>query len=112
MAKIPSLDKFHRFYLLTWLLVALHVSTFTSASQYASPGTAAWTLATTATYGAFYLLPALLLGYVARALLGRFAPRREVLLAVLLIGLFSFSNLPVRLQLQLHKYLWNDEPGR
>ncbi len=22
------------------------------------------------------------------------------------------DNLPVRLQLQLHKYLWNDEPGR
>ena len=87
MAKIPSLDKFHRFYLLTWLLVALHVSTFTSASQYASPGTAAWTLATTATYSAFYLLPALLLGYAARALLGRFAPRRDVLLAALLIGL-------------------------
>lgn len=92
MAKIPSLDKFHRFYLLTWLLVALHVSTFTSAGQYASPGTAAWTLATTATYSAFYLLPALLLGYVARALLGRFAPRREVLLAVLLIGLTGLTH--------------------
>ena len=22
------------------------------------------------------------------------------------------DNLPVRLQMQLHKYLWNDEPGR
>ena len=92
MAKIPSLDKFHRFYLLTWLLVALHVSTFTSASQYASPGTAAWTLATTATYSAFYLLPALLLGYAARALLGRFAPRRDVLLAALLIGLTGLTH--------------------
>ncbi len=92
MAKPPSLDKFHRFYLLTWLLVALHVSTFTSASQYASPGTAAWTLATTATYSAFYLLPALLLGYAARALLGRFAPRRDVLLAALLIGLTGLTH--------------------
>ena len=22
------------------------------------------------------------------------------------------DNLPVRMQLQIHKYLWNDEPGR
>ena len=49
MAKLPSLDKIHRFHLLTWLLVALHVSTFTVGSQYAAPGTAAGTLATTAT---------------------------------------------------------------
>ena len=40
MVKLPSLDKIHRFHLLTWLLVALHVSTFTVGSQYAAPGTA------------------------------------------------------------------------
>ena len=92
MANIPSLDKIHRFHLLTWLLIALHVSTFTSASQYAAPATAAWTLATTATYSAFYLLPALVLGYVLRSLFRRFAPRRGAVVAVLLIGLTGLTQ--------------------
>lgn len=92
MAKLPSLDKIHRFHLLTWLLVALHVSTFTVGSQYAAPGTAAWTLATTATYSAFYLLPALMLGYLVRGLIGHFAPRRSRLLALSLIGLTGLTH--------------------
>ncbi|MFT3847389.1 MAG: sulfatase-like hydrolase/transferase [Propionivibrio sp.] len=94
MAPLPSFDRIHRFHLLTWLLVALHVSTFTSASQYAAPGTATWTLATTATYSAFYLLPALLLGYLARGLIGRLDPpggRR--LVALILIALTGLTHV-------------------
>lgn len=49
MAKLHRSTRSIVFTLLTWLLVALHVSTFTVGSQYAAPGTAAWTLATTAT---------------------------------------------------------------
>ena len=93
MARLPSFDKIHRFHLLTWLLVALHVSTFTSASQYSSPGTAAWTLATTATYSLFYLLPALLIGYLARGLIGYVSPARGGrLVAVLMVGLTGLTQ--------------------
>ena len=62
MLVFPSLGRIDRFYLLTWLLVAVHVSTFTTGSQYSSLSLASWTLMTTFTYSFFYLLPALVGG--------------------------------------------------
>ena len=93
MTRFPSLDKTHHFFALSWLLIALHVTTFTSLSQYRAPGTALWTLATTATYSAFYLLPALLLGYLARGVIGRASPiRGGAYVAVTLIALTGLTH--------------------
>jgi len=41
-----------------------------------------------------------------------FSPSHHDLNARDLADWIVADNLPVRLQLQLHKYLWNDEPGR
>lgn len=93
MIRLPSLDKTHRFFALSWLLIAFHVTTFTSIGQYGTPATALWTFATTATYSAFYLLPALLLGYMARGLIGRFSPvRGGGYVAVILIALTGLTH--------------------
>ncbi|GGC86443.1 7-carboxy-7-deazaguanine synthase QueE [Halopseudomonas salina] len=40
-----------------------------------------------------------------------FSPSHEQLVPKLLAEWIMEDNLPVRFQLQLHKYLWNDEPG-
>lgn len=71
MPGLPSLASISRFYLFTWLSVIAHVTRFTTREQYADPGTALWTLATTATYSMFYLLPAIGVGYLAYWLLRR-----------------------------------------
>ena len=71
MLAFPAIDRVHRFFQLSWLLLAVHVSTLTSASQYASAYSAFWTLAATFSYSFFYLLPALAGGYLARWLCGR-----------------------------------------
>lgn len=41
-----------------------------------------------------------------------FSPNHEVLAASELAQWILSDRLPVRLQIQLHKYLWGDEPGR
>lgn len=41
-----------------------------------------------------------------------FSPSHHDLPARDLADWIVADNLPVRLQMQLHKYLWNDEPGR
>ncbi len=41
-----------------------------------------------------------------------FSPSYEQLEAKILSEWILRDQLPVRLQIQLHKYLWNDEPGR
>jgi 7-carboxy-7-deazaguanine synthase len=41
-----------------------------------------------------------------------FSPSHKELPARDLADWIVADNLPVRMQLQLHKYLWNDEPGR
>ena len=41
-----------------------------------------------------------------------FSPSHHDLSARDLADWIVADNLPVRLQMQLHKYLWNDEPGR
>jgi len=91
---LPSLDRIHRFYLLTWLLLALHVSTLTSASQYSSAYPAFWTLATTFSYSFFYMLPALAGGYLVRWLIGRLPAGRSGgwIVAVLLVGLTGLTH--------------------
>lgn len=40
-----------------------------------------------------------------------FSPSHKALKAQELADWIVADNLPVRMQLQLHKYLWNDEPG-
>lgn len=49
------------YFLCSWALLAAHAATFTAAADYASPAIAAWTLATLASYGFLYLVPAMLL---------------------------------------------------
>ena len=99
MLAFPAFDRIHRFYLLSWLLMAVHVSTFTVASQYADAYSAFWTLATTFSYSFFYLLPALGVGYLARWILGRFQARQAggkttgVTMVTLLIGLTGLTHV-------------------
>lgn len=94
MFALPTFDRINRFYLLTWLLVAFHVSTFTTASQYASTYPAFWTLATTFSYSFFYLLPALGIGYLGRWLIGKLPNRRigGILSALILVGLTGLTH--------------------
>ena len=86
---MPSLAAINRYFLLTWLGVILHVSRFTSLEQYGDPITALWTLATTASYAMFYLVPALAGGYLAYWLLRRAhgLRARNLLLATALVAL-------------------------
>jgi 7-carboxy-7-deazaguanine synthase len=41
-----------------------------------------------------------------------FSPSHQQVSASQLADWIVADNLPVRFQLQLHKLLWNDEPGR
>jgi membrane-anchored protein YejM (alkaline phosphatase superfamily) len=95
MPALPSLASISRFYLFTWLGVIAHVTRFTSRDQYANPGTALWTLATTATYSMFYLLPAIVVGYLTYWLLHRAKGWRyeKPLLATTLIGLTGLTHV-------------------
>jgi membrane-anchored protein YejM (alkaline phosphatase superfamily) len=68
---MPSLANISRYYLFTWLGVIAHVTRFTTREQYGDPGTALWTLAATASYSMFYLLPAIAGGYLTYWLLLR-----------------------------------------
>lgn len=95
MLAFPAIDRVHRFFLLSWLLLAVHVSTLTSASQYASAYSAFWTLAATFSYSFFYLLPALAGGYLARWLCGRLTTWqwRGWVMAAVLVGLTSLTHV-------------------
>ena len=95
MLAFPAIDRVHRFFLLSWLLLAVHVSTLTSASQYASAYSAFWTLAATFSYSFFYLLPALAGGYLARWLCGRLTAWqwRGWVMAAVLVGLTSLTHV-------------------
>ncbi|GAB1394537.1 sulfatase-like hydrolase/transferase [Rhodocyclaceae bacterium] len=77
--------------MLSWFWLILHVSLFTTSAQYAGPGVALWTLATTLSYAFLYLLPALLVGHLLRWLLARTvfrnAPRILAVTSVVLTGL-------------------------
>ena len=95
MLAFPAIDRVHRFFLLSWLLLAVHVSTLTSASQYARAYSAFWTLAATFSYSFFYLLPALAGGYLARWLCGRLTAWqwRGWVMAAVLVGLTSLTHV-------------------
>ena len=95
MLAFPAIDRVHRFFQLSWLLLAVHVSTLTSASQYASAYSAFWTLAATFSYSFFYLLPALAGGYLARWLCGRLTAWqwRGWVMAAVLVGLTSLTHV-------------------
>ena len=95
MPALPSLASISRFYLFTWLGIIAHVTRFTSREQYADPGTALWTLATTATDSMFYLLPAIAIGYLTYWLLHRAKGWRygNLLLATSLIALTGLTHV-------------------
>lgn len=76
MPSCPFRARVHAFLLLSWISVVIHVCTFTSAAQYATPGLAAWTLAATVSYGLLYLVPALLLGVMAVRAVARWPQAR------------------------------------
>lgn len=59
-------EPLRRFLQFSWLAVALHVFFFSAASQYADWRTALWSLATTFSYAAIYLLPTVILLALAR----------------------------------------------
>lgn len=88
MAFSPLSDRLHRFLLLNWLMAIAHVSTFTGAPQYATPGMALWTLAATVSYAFLYLLPAIALTLAA----ARLAPRRGVLVGSVAVGLAALTH--------------------
>lgn len=71
MNSVPPRQRIDRFFLLSGLWVALHVSAFTTAKAYSTPAVAVWTLATTLSYAFLYLLPALLPGYLLHRALQR-----------------------------------------
>jgi len=92
MPSSPLPDRLHRFFLLSWGLVVAHVSTFTGGADYAAPGLALWTLATTVSYSFLYLLPAILISVAAERLARRWLSPRAAVglvggLAVALSGL-------------------------
>lgn len=88
MTSLPLSDRLHRFFLLTWLLVVAHVSTFTSGMNYATPGLALWTLAATVSYSLLYLLPAIAVSLAA----ARLAPRRDALVGAVAVGLTALTH--------------------
>ena len=94
MFAVPSLNRIKHFYLLSWLLLALHLTSFTTASQYDNVAMALWTLATSITYSFFYLLPAVALGYAGYGLLTlrRPSPRTGLYIGLLLIGLTGLTQ--------------------
>lgn len=82
-----SSERLHRFLLLSGLSVALHVALFTTPGQYADWRTALWSLATTVSYAAIYLLPAIGLSWLARRLLLGLADRKKAALALAAIAI-------------------------
>ena len=95
MLVLPPLGRIDRFYFLTWLLVAIHVSTFTTGSQYSSVSLATWTLMTTVTYSFFYMLPALVGGYLVRWLMGKSRHHRVAgaTVALAVVGLTGVTHV-------------------
>ena len=85
----PSDRQFRHFFVLTWLLVAIHVGSFAASAQVKDMATASWTLATTASYAFLYLLPALVIGLALRLALppGPGRAGREWMVAIGLIFL-------------------------
>jgi membrane-anchored protein YejM (alkaline phosphatase superfamily) len=64
--RLPNDRQLLHFFVLSWLLVAIHLGSFAVAAQMTDMATASWTLATTASYAFLYLLPALVIGVVLR----------------------------------------------
>jgi membrane-anchored protein YejM (alkaline phosphatase superfamily) len=89
MSPLPSRDSIDRFFLLTGLWVALHVTVLTGAGAFSTLGVGLWTLATTVSYTFLYLLPAVIPGYLLHWLLQRRGATRTGarFLAFVLIGL-------------------------
>lgn len=95
MTVLPTHDRLNRYFLLTWLWLALHVSAFTTQAQYADAAIALWTLATTFSYAFLYLLPAIPVGHLLRFALRNRADSRAaaVTLAVTLVGLTGLTHV-------------------
>lgn len=88
-------ERMHRFLALSWLLVALHVSFFSSPGQYADWRTALWSVATTLSYAGIYLLPAIVLTLSARRGLERFSKQTWApwVLGGIAIGLTGLTHV-------------------
>ena len=71
MRALPGYENLNRYYLWSWLLLAAHLSLLTIDTQHTGIPGSLWVLAATASYAFFYLIPALLMGYLARAIAGR-----------------------------------------
>lgn len=101
---MPSFVSISRFYLFTWLGVIVHVTRFTSQTQYSDPFTALWTLAATASYSMIYLLPAIAGGYLTYWLLRRSnnLRYRSLLLAASLIGLTGLTHVGLFADRMIH----------
>ena len=95
MPPLPFADRSHRFLLLTWLALIVHVSTFTSARHYATPGLVAWSLATTVSYSFLYLSPSLLVNALARYLVTKWPQSKGFRHAcgVLLVGSTGLTHV-------------------
>lgn len=99
MTFLPLSDRLHRFLLLSWLLVIVHVSTFTSGMQYATPGMALWTVAATVSYSLLYLLPAILLSLAA----ARLAPRRVAAVGMVAVALTGATQALIFADGMIHR---------
>jgi membrane-anchored protein YejM (alkaline phosphatase superfamily) len=104
MPALPSLASISRYYLFTWLGIIAHVTRFTSREQYAEPLTALWTLAATASYSMFYLLPAIAGGYLAYwwLLRSRNLRSRNLWLATSLITLAGLTHVGLFADRMIH----------
>ncbi|NJD35715.1 MAG: DUF3413 domain-containing protein [Betaproteobacteria bacterium] len=104
MPALPSLASISRYYLFTWLGIIAHVTRFTSRDQYADPLTALWTLAATASYSMFYLLPAIAGGYLTYwwLLRSKNLRSRNLWLATALIALAGLTHVGLFADRMIH----------
>ncbi len=104
MSAMPSPTNISRYYLFTWLGIIAHVTRFTSRDQYGDPLTALWTLAATASYSMFYLLPAIAGGYLTYWFLFRSKNlrSRNLWLATSLIALAGLTHVGLFADRMIH----------
>ncbi len=83
MRALPTYENLKRYYLWSWLLLAAHLALLTIDTPQAGIPASLWALAATASYAFFYLIPALLMGYLARAFAGRRPKATKTVQAIL-----------------------------
>lgn len=93
-SRLPSNAQFNRFLLLSWLICLAQVLLFQTAREFSEPAVAGWSLATTLSYAAFYLLPTALLGHLGLRVLRSIPGLKSAaaLMAVLAVGLAGLTQ--------------------